>query len=506
MASLKLLNAVQQKVNPSEQAKGSIFQKTRLCKFFSNGLCARGGECRFAHGIGELHNMPDLTNTKLCPLLRDGHICDRPDCRYAHTKDQVRRHAFAPIASGVLSRSLPTNAMGACLDAATIRKLGAQHKGFNCKDAVTKDFQSKSKTLDGACQLDGHTSETLDDFMFRTDTLDDFGDFVRNWTETTHIRSDDGTFTRQSSECFTRQSSEDTSLDRPLRKDDEEGVEAEQEEHGEEEQQEGEEEAKEEEEDKGEEEEEEKEEEEEEGSGSEASDESLALEQNLGSEGVTQDGNKGNAAHGGAAPLNLSIFHKTKMCRFHQEGGCKRGAKCRFAHGSTELQPLPDLCQTKVCPMIEAGESCEDPECSFAHSSSELRALSGSEIKATSNDGLKPHRDDFYKTKMCKFHLKGSCLRGANCRYAHDSISKRPLPDLRCTRMCPTLTQTGLCKDTWCSFAHVIREVTVLQGMEPELHEANRYKLVEKGTFLEWEPVVPILRRCASAPGSIGTQ
>jgi len=140
------------------------------------------------------------------------------------------------------------------------------------------------------------------------------------------------------------------------------------------------------------------------------------------------------------APLDLSIFHKTKVCRFYQEGECKRGAKCRFAHGSKELQPVPDLCQ---CPKIEAGGRCEEPECSFAHHTSELHGLSGSETNPNSNDVVKPHRDHFYKTKLCKFHLKGSCLRGAKCRYAHDLSSQCPLPDLQCTRLCPMLTRTG---------------------------------------------------------------
>jgi len=221
---------------------------------------------------------------------------------------------------------------------------------------------------------------------------------------------------------------------------------------------------------------------------------------------VTQDGDAANVAHGAAAPLNPSILHKTKLCSHYHQGGCKRDATCRFAHGSTELRSLPDLCRTQKCPTIEAGGSCGEPECNFAHDTSELRALPSSWTNATSKDGVRPHRDNFYRTQMCKFHLKGSCRRGANCRYAHGSSSKRPLPDLRCTRLCQTLTQTGECKDTSCSFAHVIRELMVVDKIRAEMCEAVHYKLVEKNTFLEWEPVLPSIRRCASAPGSIGTQ
>jgi len=164
---------------------------------------------------------------------------------------------------------------------------------------------------------------------------------------------------------------------------------------------------------------------------------------------------------------------------------------------------VPDLCQ---CPKIEAGGRCEEPECSFAHHTSELHGLSGSETNPNSNDVVKPHRDHFYKTKLCKFHLKGSCLRGAKCRYAHDLSSQCPLPDLQCTRLCPMLTRTGECKDTSCCLAPKAHELEVVQSMQPEMCETVQVKLVEKLTFLEWEPDVPTIRRCASAPGSMSVQ
>jgi len=228
--------------------------------------------------------------------------------------------------------------------------------------------------------------------MFGTNTINDLGDFVRNYTETTHIPSDDETFTRQSSECFTREFSERG--DKQEENKAEEQQEEKQEGQLKQQQQ------------------QQKEEKSGQRRGFEISDESFILKNNLGPEGTAQHDSKANVAHGGAASLssavsNLSIFHKTKLCMFHREGGCKRGAACQFAHGITELQLLPNLCQTKVCPSIEAGGSCEEPECSFAHDANQLRALSGSEINATPKGSLKPSREEFYKTKMCKFHLQG---------------------------------------------------------------------------------------------------
>jgi len=58
------------------------------------------------------------------------------------------------------------------------------------------------------------------------------------------------------------------------------------------------------------------------------------------------------------------------------------------------------------------------------------------------------------KTKMCKFALVGFCSRGAHCAYAHSADDLKPLPDLRCTKLCQALLETGTCSDPRCTFAH----------------------------------------------------
>jgi len=60
----------------------------------------------------------------------------------------------------------------------------------------------------------------------------------------------------------------------------------------------------------------------------------------------------------------------------------------------------------------------------------------------------------FAKTKMCKFHIMGSCTKGSGCRFAHDRYEMQSLPDLSRTKLCRTLIETGTCNNQLCTYAH----------------------------------------------------
>ncbi|KAF4724907.1 hypothetical protein FOZ63_014644, partial [Perkinsus olseni] len=60
----------------------------------------------------------------------------------------------------------------------------------------------------------------------------------------------------------------------------------------------------------------------------------------------------------------------------------------------------------------------------------------------------------FYKTKLCKYHLDGYCNRGDNCTHAHSVSELECQPDLSKARMCRTLLQKGHCDVTNCAYAH----------------------------------------------------
>lgn len=65
----------------------------------------------------------------------------------------------------------------------------------------------------------------------------------------------------------------------------------------------------------------------------------------------------------------------------------------------------------------------------------------------------------FTKTKVCKFHTVGKCTKGTQCPFAHEGYELRKLPDLRCTKICKALIQTGVCTKKPCMYAHSKQEL-----------------------------------------------
>mmetsp|Transcript_29986 Transcript_29986/g.95733 ORF Transcript_29986/g.95733 Transcript_29986/m.95733 type:complete len:419 (-) Transcript_29986:387-1643(-) len=95
-------------------------------------------------------------------------------------------------------------------------------------------------------------------------------------------------------------------------------------------------------------------------------------------EGVQLDGSDDKNCSGaeiGARRPGQNKFHKTKLCKFHMSGRCRKRGGCDFAHSPEEMQPLPDLFCTKLCPMLLSGGECHESACSFAHSEAELRRV-----------------------------------------------------------------------------------------------------------------------------------
>eukprot|EP00747_Dinoflagellata_sp_TGD_P154878 gnl/TRDRNA2_/TRDRNA2_177536_c0_seq7.p1 gnl/TRDRNA2_/TRDRNA2_177536_c0~~gnl/TRDRNA2_/TRDRNA2_177536_c0_seq7.p1 ORF type:complete len:286 (-),score=52.77 gnl/TRDRNA2_/TRDRNA2_177536_c0_seq7:73-930(-) len=65
----------------------------------------------------------------------------------------------------------------------------------------------------------------------------------------------------------------------------------------------------------------------------------------------------------------------------------------------------------------------------------------------------------FLKTKMCTFQLKGCCLRGSACAFAHNADELKAKPDFSKTSMCENLLTLGQCDDAACKFAHSRQEL-----------------------------------------------
>jgi len=67
------------------------FQKTRMCRYYPEGLCHFGDRCSFSHSVDELCIAPDLHKTSLCKLWQHD-ACKLPadQCQFAHGKDDLR--------------------------------------------------------------------------------------------------------------------------------------------------------------------------------------------------------------------------------------------------------------------------------------------------------------------------------------------------------------------------------------------------------------------------------
>eukprot|EP00928_Gymnodinium_smaydae_P099516 TRINITY_DN9521_c0_g1_i1.p1 TRINITY_DN9521_c0_g1~~TRINITY_DN9521_c0_g1_i1.p1 ORF type:complete len:194 (-),score=24.01 TRINITY_DN9521_c0_g1_i1:426-1007(-) len=64
-------------------------EKTRMCSFYSRGMCYFGAECRYAHSSVEIRAAPNLSKTKLCMKFKRG-ACFNKECTYAHGVGDLR--------------------------------------------------------------------------------------------------------------------------------------------------------------------------------------------------------------------------------------------------------------------------------------------------------------------------------------------------------------------------------------------------------------------------------
>jgi len=89
--------------------------------------------------------------------------------------------------------------------------------------------------------------------------------------------------------------------------------------------------------------------------------------------------------------------------------------------------------------------------------------------------GVKQNRNSqFSKTKMCRFELLGICAKGLQCPFAHGNTELRALPDLRNTKLCRELLQTGECNNRNCTYAHNREELRSTLEKPGQPHRARR--------------------------------
>lgn len=72
---------------------------------------------------------------------------------------------------------------------------------------------------------------------------------------------------------------------------------------------------------------------------------------------------------------------------------------------------------------------------------------------------MRPMRNKFHKTRICRFFLEGKCRKKGACNYAHGEQEMSTQPDLRRTKMCPAVVSGGACTSPCCTFAHSASEL-----------------------------------------------
>lgn len=88
--------ALRRRLSDDQVATAAVYRrqffKTALCRFFTEGRCAKGDLCEHAHWESELLAKPVLSRTRMCKtFLRHG-VCHSGDiCPYAHDAFEVAK-------------------------------------------------------------------------------------------------------------------------------------------------------------------------------------------------------------------------------------------------------------------------------------------------------------------------------------------------------------------------------------------------------------------------------
>ncbi|KAG9019284.1 hypothetical protein FRB90_004291 [Tulasnella sp. 427] len=144
--------------------------------------------------------------------------------------------------------------------------------------------------------------------------------------------------------------------------------------------------------------------------------------------------------------------YKSRPCKFYVAGSrCPSGQNCTFIHdpealrrpgpnggASGALSPPPKpgsdkhpLYRTRECKYHLAGRCHQEGTCDFKHTGPpgqgrEYENWEGFSIKVREHDAQAEDRQGF-RSRPCKWFLKGNCFHGDNCTYLHDtSFPVRP--------------------------------------------------------------------------------
>lgn len=163
-----------------KELDNSLFDKTRMCRFFLKGRCSRGERCTFAHSRTQLQPQPDFYKTQFCmDFIKRGDCRVGRECRFAHTDEELRPFGVAARAAegraaATLGGSSDPNAVQ---QEEVIRQMVALRKEAATLEAQLQILQKTARAFDAPkCeQASGNAKESIciSDGFSRQSTAED---------------------------------------------------------------------------------------------------------------------------------------------------------------------------------------------------------------------------------------------------------------------------------------------------------------------------------------------
>ncbi|EQC28096.1 hypothetical protein SDRG_14189 [Saprolegnia diclina VS20] len=153
-------------------------------------------------------------------------------------------------------------------------------------------------------------------------------------------------------------------------------------------------------------------------------------------------------------------YLKTKMCYHMKKGSCSFGASCVYAHSTAELRPFV----TDAARAISADTSTATTESSGSDADGygspvksawhynpgplpSVRTLTNERCASSENWRALP----LVSKPACTFYRRGTCTRGDDCEYRHDSSEWNKIK----TKLCVNHTRGSCTFGAKCTYASV---------------------------------------------------
>lgn len=127
-----------------------------------------------------------------------------------------------------------------------------------------------------------------------------------------------------------------------------------------------------------------------------------------------------------------------------------------FVPMALQAQPVSQKKLRKTLQKRLGKQLVEGPPIPFPVESSEQ--IDGIDLDDAEERFAPKIREQFHKTRLCKFNAIGRCALGVHCTFAHTATELQESPDLRKTRLCHDFFR-GRCAKPDCNFAHDYAEL-----------------------------------------------